>query len=120
MLRPGHTRAITGDYALGVNVNFVREGSWTDANLTNATRSLLAGAGVIRYPGGNCANVWDWRRGWCLDKHSGASEACKGLPAAPYKLEDLKAGLDKLGRPHPPHRRHLDFIKDAVPGRQRP
>ena len=98
MLRPGFRRAIEGDFALGANVNFVREGSWANEQLSNATRSLFSGAGVIRYPGGTNANVWDWRRGWCLQQYSGPSNACHGLPIVNYTLEDLKAGLDKLGR----------------------
>lgn len=91
-------RALDGGRALGANVNFIRQGSWDQPDLVNATRRLLgSGGGLIRFPAGNAANYWDWRTGWCLAEFAGADYPCKGLPPRPYTLEDLARGVALTG-----------------------
>ena len=54
-------RAINGNAFLGYNVVNLRSGNFSDAPYLEATAAL--NPGILRYPGGNIADWWDWRTG---------------------------------------------------------
>ncbi len=59
-------RPLDGSHFLGYNVVNLQSGNFSqDAHYLAATDTFLH-AGVLRYPGGNLANWWDWRSGWCV------------------------------------------------------
>ena len=59
-------RTLEGANFLGYNVVNLQSGNFSgDAAYVASTAGLLH-AGVLRYPGGNLADWWDWKTGWCV------------------------------------------------------
>ena len=59
-------RHLTDPRALGYNVVNLQSGNFSlDAAYADTTAKVLH-AGVLRYPGGNLADFWDWKAGWCV------------------------------------------------------
>lgn len=83
------------------NVNSVRIESWRDTDLVKNV-SLL-NPRMLRLPGGEVANYWDWQRGGLIED---TSSLPAGLPQflryqarknSASKLEDFKRGLETTG-----------------------
>ncbi len=76
----------------GFNGNNVRGPSWSTPELMTGIKSLPFN--VIRYPGGNVANWWDWRSGWFIEDANLPGQYQK-IPKAPITLRDLKQFVDQ-------------------------
>ncbi|WP_299403276.1 hypothetical protein [Acaryochloris sp. IP29b_bin.148] len=64
------------------NVNAIRVKQWDSVQFTDATKSLSPS--VLRLPGGQGANYWDWQRG-------GLSQSFQGLPdGVPFFLKGAR------------------------------
>ena len=83
------------------NVNSVRVKSWKDPNFISAVK--LLSPKVLRIPGGEVANYWDWKRGGIIQNDDNLPD---GLPSflsslgsqvSSNKLEDFKFGFEKIG-----------------------
>ena len=71
------SRAIDGKHFLGYNVVNLQSGNFTtDANYVASTADILR-AGTLRYPGGNLADWWDWKAGWCIPETT--AQGCAAL-----------------------------------------
>ena len=80
------------------NVNAVRVKSWRDKDFANAVQKL--NPRMLRIPGGDTANYWDWQKGGLIENTSSLPD---GLPHflrygdSKYtagKLEDFQAALE--------------------------
>lgn len=80
------------------NVNSTQVADWSDPSFTSAVNDLHPG--ILRIPGGDVGNYWNWQRGGLIENTDSLST---GLPfflrfkARQYtagKLTDFKAGLD--------------------------
>ena len=67
---------------VGYNVVNLQSGNFTDPRYTEGSAAL--NAGVLRYPGGNLADWWDWRTGWCV-KETECAGCPASLPSVPKK-----------------------------------
>ena len=76
----------------GFNGNNVRGPNWSTPELMTGIKSLPFN--VIRYPGGNVANWWDWRSGWFIEDAKLPVQYQK-IPKAPITLRDLKQLIDQ-------------------------
>ena len=47
---------------VGLNGNTIRGPSWVDVTFNDSVKTMLPS--VIRYPGGNVSNYWNWNSGW--------------------------------------------------------
>jgi hypothetical protein len=76
LLLPASARPVSDARVLGFNVNNLQSGNFSSdlAYATSTADSLHAG--VLRYPGGNLADFWDWRSGWCV-----AAKTAQGCPS---------------------------------------
>eukprot|EP00729_Bicosta_minor_P018458 gene18458-32957_t len=97
------SRAIDGKHFLGYNVVNLQSGNFTtDAKYVASTADILR-AGTLRYPGGNLADWWDWKAGWCIPETTAQGCAALKNPCANkqqrkvYKLEEFKIALDAAG-----------------------
>jgi len=96
----GQTQALPADLTC-FNVNSVQIPSWHSSQLISATKKLTPS--VLRIPGGEVANYWDWQRGGIVEDGEPMLEALPdGLPEymryearshTGSKLEDYAAGL---------------------------
>eukprot|EP00936_MAST-01D_sp_MAST-1D-sp1_P002946 g2946.t1 len=94
------TRLLDGAHFLGFNVVNLQSGNFSsDAEYVRSTAGALQ-AGILRYPGGNLADFWDWRRGWCVENATAAScpecrNPCSGksVPRR-YSLEEFAIALN--------------------------
>ena len=60
------SRNLPGNHFIGYNVVNLQSGNFTtDTEYVTATSHLLH-AGLLRYPGGNLADWWNWETGWCV------------------------------------------------------
>ena len=57
-------RTLNGSHFLGYNVVNLASGNFSDPGY--AANTAAVGGTVLRYPGGNLADWWDWRTGWCV------------------------------------------------------
>ena len=63
------SRNLPGKQFFGYNVVNLQSGNFsTDQAYAIATKSL--NVGILRYPGGNLADFWNWRTGWCVNTTS--------------------------------------------------
>lgn len=96
----GEARPLDGDHFIGYNVVNLQSGNFTDPGYTNGT--ALAGAGLLRYPGGNLADFWDWRTGWCVAAATAVgcdkcTNPCKGKRRRLYSLAEFGGALRATG-----------------------
>jgi alpha-L-arabinofuranosidase len=90
-------RSINGAHFLGFNVVNLQSGNFSDPPYVAAAAALHAG--LLRYPGGNLADFWDWRAGWCV-----ANISAEGCPAC----------LNPCANKAPPRRYFLEEFRTAV------
>ena len=88
-------RTLDGSHFLGYNVVNLASGNCSDPGY--AANTAAVGGTVLRYPGGNLADWWDWRTGWCVSATVAAGcpechNACKGKPRR-YYLTEFRAAL---------------------------
>ena len=88
-------RTLDGSHFLGYNVVNLASGNFSDPGY--AANTAAVGGTVLRYPGGNLADWWDWRTGWCVSATSAAGcpechNACKGKPRR-YYLTEFRSAL---------------------------
>ena len=50
----------------GLNGNTIRGPSWINTIFNDSVKSM--GPDLLRYPGGNVSNYWDWETGWFFDQ----------------------------------------------------
>ena len=98
-------RTLRGRQFLGYNVVNLQSGNFsTNPSYVDSTAALTPG--TLRYPGGNLADWWDWRTGWCLRNLSvpsspQATNPCyagrsgRPKPRRPYPLHEFAAALSK-------------------------
>ena len=103
------SRPLDGAAFVGFNVVNLQSGNFsTDGAYVRATANALH-AGVLRYPGGNLADWWDWRTGWCVENVSiptlpmvrnpcyGGRSGSKPKRQRVYRLEEFKIALERTG-----------------------
>jgi alpha-L-arabinofuranosidase len=91
------SRSIDGQHFLGFNVVNLQSGNFTtDRAYLEGTAALHAG--ILRYPGGNIADYWDWQLGWCVPNTTSCSterNPCKNKKRVRrYLLEEFKRAVD--------------------------
>eukprot|EP01051_Picozoa_sp_SAG22_P018682 SAG22_NODE_3217_length_1851_cov_1.808219_1_plen_236_part_00 len=101
-------RPVSGRNFLGYNVVNLQSGNFSSDPAYAAATGPVAGglhAGSLRYPGGNLADWWDWRSGWCVANTS--------VPAVPAVRNPCYAGRSG-GRPKPRRVYMLEEFKLAL------
>ena len=95
------SRDLVGKHFIGYNVVNLQSGNFTsDPAYAAATHSLLR-AGILRYPGGNLADFWDWETGWCVT--AAGAQGCpkctnpclKKTEKRIYRLEEFQVAIQK-------------------------
>jgi hypothetical protein len=71
----------------GFNGNNTKGPAWTNKTYRDSVASFHFK--IIRYPGGNVANWWDWQKGWYTDNPS-APDRFKKMKSIPNGLKELK------------------------------
>ena len=82
----------------GFNVNATRGPALSDPRLLAVLKDLRPS--LLRYPGGQVSNYWEWRRGWFVDDREALLDARQGyriIPVLPAKLENLKQATEVAG-----------------------
>ncbi|MDJ0712610.1 MAG: hypothetical protein QNJ54_00110 [Prochloraceae cyanobacterium] len=84
------------------NVNALGIKSWQNPKFIDAVKQL--NPRILRVPGGNVANYWDWEKGGLIEDDSnlpaGLPDGFRSRKRREYtnsKLEDIKAGMDAIG-----------------------
>ena len=87
-MKLGYRRTMTPDW-FGLNSqNMVRDGIWiAEPNILQHMPELHPR--VIRFPGSDVANWWDWKKGWFVDDPE-VPEKFPGLTPMPNTLENFK------------------------------
>jgi len=87
-------RPLNGRHFVGYNVVNLQSGNFsTDPAYVASTVALTPG--TLRYPGGNLADWWDWRTGWCLGNLS--------VPSSPQATNPCYAGHTSRPKPRRPY-----------------
>lgn len=83
----------------GFNGNNTRGPGWSDKAFRDSAASL--GLRIIRYPGGQVENWWDWQNGWFVKesdiKGLKFPNSFKGIKYSPTGLDELKQLTDEAG-----------------------
>jgi hypothetical protein len=93
------SRALAGASFLGFNVVNLQSGNFTTDEAYAAATAGALQAGVLRYPGGNIADFWDWRVGWCVAApNASGCPSCRNpcpskLRRRTYLLEEFAVAL---------------------------
>jgi len=83
---------------LGYNGNTTRDSSWTWQPFRDSVAAL--NPDIIRYPGGQVSNWWDWKKGWFVDSPAYNGQVLldkfKNLSYKPVGLDQYKLIVDAV------------------------